>query len=101
MNRRTEKTVITVETFQRTTVHSRREARIAWCDRCAAKTAMLEPDAAAAHLQITTRQIFRLTEAGDVHYSETESGALLICGNSLSIKKNGLRDIGVPALADG
>ena len=86
MNRRTEKTVITVETFQRTTVHSRREARIAWCDRCAAKTAMLTPDEAAAHLQITAREIFRLTEAGDVHYSETESGALLVCRKSCAAR---------------
>ena len=82
MNRRTEKTVITVETFQRTIFRSRREAKIAWCDRCAAEAVMLTPDEAAAHLQITAREIFRRTEAGEIHYSETETGALLVCRNS-------------------
>ena len=86
MNRRTEKTVITVETFQRTIVRSRRETRIAWCDRCMAETMMLAPDEAAALLQITTREIFRLTEAGDVHYSETESGASLVCRKSCAAR---------------
>ena len=82
MDRRTGKTVITIETFQRTTVHIRREARIAWCDRCAADTVMLASDEAAAHLQTTAREIFRLTEAGQIHFLETESGALLVCRNS-------------------
>ena len=82
MSRRTGKTVITIETFQRTTVHLRRETKIAWCDRCAADTVMLASDEAAAHLQTTAREIFRLTEAGQIHYLETETGALLVCRNS-------------------
>lgn len=82
MNRRRQKTVITVETFQRTTVRLRREAKVAWCEQCEAETAMLAPDEAAAHLQTTAREIFRLTEAGQIHFLETESGALLICRNS-------------------
>lgn len=79
MNRRREKTVITVETFQRTTVHSRRNAKIAWCERCAAETMMLSPDQAAAHLHTTAREIFRLAEAGEVHFLESDTGTLLVC----------------------
>ena len=86
MNRRTEKTVITVETFQRIVVHSRQKLKIAWCEQCAAETVMLAPNEAAIVLQTTARHIFRLTEAGEIHYLETESGTLLVCGNSLSIK---------------
>jgi hypothetical protein len=82
MNRRKEKTVITVERFQRTTVRIRRKAKIAWCDHCAAETLMLPPEEAAALLQTTARAIFRLTEAGEIHFLETESGALLVCRNS-------------------
>ena len=82
MNRRTEKTVITFETFQRRTTHLRRRAKIAWCERCTAKTVMLAPDEAAAHLQITAREIFRLTETGEIHFLETTSGALLVCRDS-------------------
>lgn len=82
MNRRTEKTVITVETFQRTVVRMQRNAKIAWCGRCEAETEMLAPDEVAALLQTTAREIFRLTEAGAIHYLETTSGALLVCRTS-------------------
>ena len=82
MNHRTEKTVITVETFQRTSIRSGRKAKIAWCGQCAAETVMLSPDQAAAQLQITAREIFRMAETGEIHYLETESGALLVCRNS-------------------
>ncbi|MCA1625816.1 MAG: hypothetical protein LC778_18860 [Acidobacteria bacterium] len=83
MNRRTEKTVITVETFQRTTVRWRQKLKIAWCERCAAETVMLAPNEAAALLQTTAREIFRLTEAGEIHSLETKTGALLVCRGSL------------------
>ena len=82
MNRRTEKTVITFETFQRRTMHLRRRAKIAWCERCTAKTVMLAPDEAAAHLQTTAREIFRRVESGEIHYLETTGGALLVCCDS-------------------
>lgn len=85
MNRHIEKTVITIETVQRTVVRSRPKTKIAWCDRCSAETVMLAPDEAAAHLQTTTREIFRLTQTGEIHYLETEAGSLLICSNSQRI----------------
>lgn len=80
MNRRTEKIVITVETFQRTIMRSPRETKIAWCDRCSA--VLLAPDEAAEHLQTTAREIFKRVEAGTIHYLETEIGDLLVCRNS-------------------
>ena len=82
MNSPAEKTVITIETFQRTTIRTRREIKIAWCEDCAAETVMLSPDQAAVQLQITAREIFRMAESGEIHYSETEIGALLACRNS-------------------
>lgn len=83
MSRRTEKTVITVKTFQRTVVRLRQKENIAWCEQCAAETVMFAPNEAAAYLQTTAREIFRRVEAGEMHYLETETGALLICRNSL------------------
>ena len=85
MSRRTEKTVITVKTYQRTVVRLRKKEKIAWCEQCAAEAVMLAPNEAAVHLQTTAREIFRLTEAGEIHYLETETGALLVCGDSLSV----------------
>ena len=77
-----EKTVITFEKFQRTTVRIRRKLRVAWCEHCAAETVMLAPDEAGAHMQTTARKIFRLAESGEIHFLETESGALLVCSDS-------------------
>ncbi len=91
MTRRTEKTVITIETFQRTVVRLRRKAKIAWCEKCAADVPMITPNEAAAFLQTTAREIFRLTEVGKIHYLETETGALLICRNSLSTENKNIK----------
>jgi hypothetical protein len=82
MTRRAKKTVITVETFQRTVARLRRKSKIIWCARCAAQVEMLAPNEAAAVLQITAREIFRLTETGEIHYSETDAGALFVCLDS-------------------
>ena len=84
MNRRTEKTVITVEAFQRTVVYSRRKTKIARCEQCAAKTVMLALNEAAAVLRIPAREIFRLAECGQMHSTETDEGLLMLCGNSLA-----------------
>ncbi|MEO8435427.1 MAG: hypothetical protein ABI596_11075 [Pyrinomonadaceae bacterium] len=90
MIHRREKTVITVEQFQRTTMRLGRKAQIAWCERCAEETMMLAPEEAAMHLQTTAREIFRLAEAGEIHFWETEAGALLVCRNSCQHRARGL-----------
>lgn len=78
-----EKTVITIESYSRTTMYLRRATNIARCERCAEETLMISPNEAAAVLQISAREIFRLTEANEIHYLETESGALFVCRRSL------------------
>ena len=70
MNRRKEKTVITVETFQRTVVHLRRKAEIAWCELCAADVPMITPDEAAELRGTTSHTIYRLIESSDLHFTE-------------------------------
>ena len=47
MERQKGKTVITMETFQRTTIRSRKTAKIVLCERCAAE---LSPSETAAHI---------------------------------------------------
>ena len=44
---------------------------------------MLAPNEAAV-LQITAREVFRLTGTSEIHYLETEVGALRVCRNSLA-----------------
>jgi len=77
------KTTITVETWNRTTVHKSGQNNPAWCELCAAETTMLSPDEAARFIQITIREIFRAVESGAFYFNETTDGVLLVCGNSL------------------
>jgi hypothetical protein len=72
------KTVITIETFQRTTIRSRKTAKIVRCERCAAADA---PSEAAAHPEFV-REVLPLSEAGTIDESETENGELLVCRHS-------------------
>jgi len=86
MTRKSKKTVITIETRQRTLFRRSRRKIFAWCERCAAETLMVLPDEAAKLRGISPRAIYRQIEDGDLHFTETENDALLICSNSLSIK---------------
>jgi hypothetical protein len=44
---------------------------------------MLAPEQIAAITGTSTRDIYRRVEAGELHFTETESGVLLICLDSL------------------
>jgi len=81
MKRTKTKTQITIEQRHRTTVRLR--PREAWCVDCAAQSQMISTDEAAWLLQTTARALFRRVEAGELHFRETEGGALLICRASL------------------
>lgn len=85
MNLRKEKTVITVENYRRVVRHSLRDAVKARCGHCNVITQMISPGEAAELLQTSAREIFRLIEAGEVHFSETDNGALLVCRSSCQV----------------
>lgn len=86
MNHQTEKTVITIETFQRTVVHLKRVSETVRCKQCATESLMISPEEAVAHLQSTVREIFRFIEIGEIHFLESTTGGLLVCRSSLSVK---------------
>ena len=73
---------IMVETREITIIRAA-QSRRAFCEFCQAEVLMLAPDTAAALVQSTSRYIFRRIERGELHFSETGRGALLICRNSL------------------
>ena len=56
-----------------------------FCQSCQTETLHLTVSETVTLLQTTDREIFRLTETGEIHYLETESGSLLVCRNSLSV----------------
>jgi hypothetical protein len=78
------KTKITIENYRRTILRTRRNPVTARCEFCESQTLMISPNEAAALLHKTAREIFRLTETGEIHFFETATGALLICRNSLT-----------------
>jgi excisionase family DNA binding protein len=44
---------------------------------------MLTADEAATIAKVSSRTIYRRVEAGEMHYTETAEGRLLVCANSL------------------
>jgi len=73
------------ETYEITTISFNQNRRAtAFCQSCRSDAPHLSVAEASALLQTTAREIFRLTEAGEIHFLETGAGELLICGNSLS-----------------
>ena len=56
----------------------------AWCLDCAGQPAMLTPEEAAALCGLSLRAIFRLIEAGSVHFLESAGDRLLVCPASLA-----------------
>ena len=53
-----------------------------WCDECGAPIAMLAPELAATLCFQTTRAIYRLVEAGRVHFTDGPEG-VMVCPASL------------------
>jgi hypothetical protein len=81
--RKTKRTRVTVETERLLVISRKGEATESWCQACGAMTRMVGLDEASAVSGQSQRQIARRVEAGSLHFSESPSGALLICLNSL------------------
>jgi hypothetical protein len=75
------RTIVTIETRQKTVVHRSSGQTVGWCDRCGAEVVMLKPNEASAFVRITAVDFFRRIEAGELHFLVTDDGLLLICRN--------------------
>jgi hypothetical protein len=73
------RTEILIETHERLVIRTRTRAVSAWCPECGARVQMLRPEQVAVVEQTTTRAIYRRVEAGEIHFTETARGELLIC----------------------
>jgi len=81
------RTEITVETRLLVLRRARHHARL-FCATCPAPTPLIAPDEAAVLAGVSTRTIYALVEAGQLHFTETPEGPLmklLVCPNSLPI----------------
>lgn len=78
------RTVITFEKLERGIYRtSDLEPVLAYCEACRAKVSWLTPNQVVALTGLTLREVFRLVEAGAIHFAESEPGLLHICTNSL------------------
>lgn len=74
---------ITIETERILRIREREFERRVNCDQCAETVVLLTVDEAARIAQVSSRAIYRLVEAGKIHFIETNEALLLICFNSL------------------
>jgi hypothetical protein len=63
-----------------------------WCEACGREVPMLTPEEAGLVAGVSARAIYRRAEDGQVHFTETSDGALLVCSGSLD--ENGLTTLG-------
>jgi heterodisulfide reductase subunit C len=81
MKRRTE---ITIETERLLVISRRNTSALAWCSDCGIQRQMMTPEAVARAASLSTRTVYRLIEAGDLHFNETSDHRLWVCVNSLN-----------------
>lgn len=74
---------ITVEKHRLVVLKRRNRLIDAWCQACREQVPMVTPDEAAAIARVSSRTIYRRVEAGELHYTETAAGWLLVCANSI------------------
>lgn len=77
------KTEIVVETHRILTIKEGRRYRLARCEQCGKPARMASADEAAIVAGVSSRAIYQLIEARELHFLETPEGTVFICLNSL------------------
>jgi hypothetical protein len=81
----TKKTLITTETSEMLIFRRTPPPQRVWCQKCGPDTEMISPDAVSLVTGTSARTIYRMIEAGRVHFTETPDGALLVCISALAL----------------
>ena len=84
--KRRRRTEVTLETRLR--IIRRSASATAFCAQCPAPVPLITPEEAAVLARTSTRTIYALVEAGQLHFTETPEGPLmklLVCPNSLPL----------------
>src|ERR1041385_8790411 len=61
----------------------REQIEMRGCDVCGAEVEMWPPEMAAIAAGVSTREIYRVIEEGQLHFAENAVGLLLLCSQSL------------------
>ena len=75
-------TKITFET-ERQVLISQRRSLFALCEACGDEVRLVTVNEAAAAAGVSSLTVYRMVEAGTLHYAETGAGELLVCAVSL------------------
>jgi hypothetical protein len=87
MSAKSKKILITTESRERLIVRQiENQTFRGFCSECRKEVEMLTLDAVTSETGMRTRELLRLIENNSVHSTESESGHLLICLNSLKEK---------------
>lgn len=81
--KRRKKTEIIVERDQVLVIRKLDYRALQSCAECGEQARMVSVDDAASIAGLSARAVYRHVETGQVHFSETTDGSLLICLNSL------------------
>lgn len=81
-------TEITIETEQVVVIRQQADVAERWCGGCSTFVRMVTPEQAALMTHISARTIYRQAENGELHFTETPEGLLLICLDSLLTPNN-------------
>jgi hypothetical protein len=74
---------LTIETERIFVIRTRRAQRRAMCEACGEVVRLVTAEEAAALAHLSTRAVYRLVEAGTLHFIERAGESVLICLNSL------------------
>ena len=77
------KTKIDLELEETIIIRSQRTLTV-WCEACRRRTPMIAVDGAALMTGLSGREIYRLVEAGVVHFIEDHNRLLFVCLISIS-----------------
>ena len=76
------RTKITLETRRLIVITGHNHKRV-WCAGCEQEALMISVDEASSKTGKSALSIYRGLDAGQIHYSETDEGALLVCLESI------------------
>ena len=74
---------IIVEKHRVLTIGTRRISAVGWCAPCGLRVRMVTAEDASRIAQVTPRTIYRWAKTGQLHFTESQDGLLLICLKSL------------------
>ncbi len=78
------RTEITIETHEVMVIRRRGSYPKSRCPHCGDQATMMTLDEATTVFEVSTRNLFRFIEGGELHSVETPKGTLLVCSESLS-----------------